>query len=128
MQEFKLIVAGGRDFDDYMQLSKTLISLAETELADYAVSIVSGMARGADALAVRFTKEHNVKLYEFPADWQTYGKRAGYIRNAQMGSFADGLLAFLHVNPSRGTSHMISYMRSLNKPVHVVRYGDNESP
>ena len=48
--EFKLIVAGGRDFLDAFALETKLHDLSNNELADKKVSIVSGMARGADAL------------------------------------------------------------------------------
>lgn len=123
MNEFKLIVAGSRDFDDYVKASEDIHKLANGPLKDFGVSIVSGMARGADALAVRFAREHNVKCYKFPADWDKYGKAAGFKRNKAMGDFADGLLAFWD-GESRGTKHMIEYMRSLKKSVRVIRYGE----
>ena len=118
--EFKLIVAGGRDFDDYELLSNSINYLAHNIYKDKEVSIVSGMARGADNLGYTFAVSHNVKRYMFPADW-SLGKSAGYIRNKQMGDFSDGLLAF-HDGTSRGTKHMIDYMLSLNKPTHIVKY------
>ena len=107
MQEFKLIVAGGREFIDYDVCALVLNDLAYNELSDDAVSLVSGMARGADSLAVRFAQENNVKLYKFPANWETHGKAAGYMRNTEMAKFADGLLAFWD-GKSRGTRHMIA--------------------
>ena len=73
MKEFKLIVAGGRDFNDYTLLSDSLNKLAEQDYADNAIVIVSGMARGADSLAIQFASQHGVAIYEFPADWITYG-------------------------------------------------------
>jgi hypothetical protein len=79
------------------------------------------MARGADMLGFQFAREHGVKCYQFPADWNQYGKRAGFIRNKQMGDFADGLLAFWD-GESRGTKQMVEYMQSLKKPVHIIRY------
>ena len=121
MNEFKLIVAGGRDFDDYPTLVRVLNALADREYADKGISIVSGMARGADALGTKFAKEHEVMLYEFPANWNKYGKSAGYRRNEEMGNFADGLLAFWDKS-SKGTEHMIKYMKSLGKPVHIIYY------
>lgn len=121
MVEFKLIVAGGRNFTDYDLLSKVIIDLATIEYPELAISIVSGMAKGADSLGYIFAIKHNVAKYLFPADWNKYGKRAGYIRNREMGNFADGLLAFWD-GKSRGTKHMIEYMGSLNKPVHIVHY------
>ena len=122
MQEFKLIVAGGRDFTDYEAAASEITALANGELGERAVSIVSGMARGADALAAQFARDNNIKLYEFPADWDKYGKRAGYLRNAEMADFADGLLAFWD-GESRGTKHMIETMQNLRKPVRIIRYG-----
>lgn len=120
--EFKLIVAGGREFNNYGLLAAQITDMAvHGSLRAKAVSIVSGMARGADALGAQFAKENNVKLYAMPADWDKYGKRAGFMRNSDMGNFADGLLAFWD-GKSKGTAHMIDYMKQLNKPVHVVKY------
>ena len=122
MQELKLIVAGGRDFNDYELLSKVIMDLALKEYADKAVSIVSGMAKGADSLGYMFAVENNVRKYIFPADWNKYGKRAGMLRNKEMGNFADALVAFWD-GQSRGTHQMIQFMGELGKPVHIVKYG-----
>lgn len=122
MEEFKLIIAGGRDFTDSKAMHREIERLVvHGELAPYAVSIVSGMARGADMLGYQFAKAFNVKCYEFPADWNQYGKGAGFVRNKQMGDFADGLLAFWD-GTSRGTQQMIEYMKSLDKPVRIIHY------
>ena len=120
MNEFKLIVAGGRDFNDAELLSRTLYAMADVELADKSVSIVSGMAKGADALGYRFAKSLGIQCYELPADW-SLGRKAGFMRNTQMGKFADGLLCFWD-GQSNGTRHMIDYMVSINKPVTVINY------
>lgn len=122
MAEFKLIIAGGRDFNDYDLLRDTVTALATTgDLKDFDVSIVSGMACGADALGAQFAHLNSVKLYRYPANWEMYGKRAGFMRNEAMGEFADGLLAFWD-GESRGTQHMIKYMQRLNKPVFIIKY------
>lgn len=121
MKELKLIVAGGREFKDYQRLSAEIFSYAEGVGDNVGVSLVSGMARGADALGYRFAKENNVKVYEFPADWDKYGKRAGYLRNSEMAQFADALMAFWD-GKSRGTRHMIEAMTQMGKPVIVIQY------
>ena len=121
MKEFRLIVAGGRDFDDYTRLHSRVFAIAEEAGDNAAVSLVSGMARGADALGVRLAKEENVMLHEFPADWNQYGKSAGHRRNAEMAAFADGLLAYWD-GSSRGTKNMIETMQKLGKPVIVEYY------
>ena len=121
MQEFKLIVAGGRDFSDAKMLEKAITDLAEGDYADKAVSIVSGMARGADMLGYMFAVKHNVVVYAMPADWEQYGKRAGMLRNTEMAEFADGLLLFWD-GTSKGSKNMLDTMRKLGKPVHVIHY------
>ena len=121
MNEFKLIIAGGRDFTDALRLEEELLYLANGELEHYAVSIITGMARGADKLAYEFAVRNNVVYYPFPADWDRYGKSAGYRRNEEMANAAHGLLAFWD-GKSRGTSHMIDTMSEMNKPVHIIRY------
>jgi len=121
MNEFKLIVAGGRDFIDYSRLFDELNALANGEYRDKAVSIVSGLARGADALAVRFAEENGVALHTFPAQWDKFGKGAGFIRNREMAEFADGALVFWD-GASKGSANMIQEMQKLGKPVHVVMY------
>ena len=121
MQEFKLIVAGGRDYANYQQAAVKITEIAIEELPDQAVSIVSGMARGADRIGYEFAQRNNVQCYAFPADWDRYGKAAGYRRNEDMAAFADGVLAFWD-GQSRGTKHMIETMQRLNKRVWVVYY------
>lgn len=119
-QPFKLIVAGGRDFSDRDLLAHTICQVCEA-LKPRQLIIVSGMARGADLLAYEFAKECDEEVMEFPADWDKYGKRAGYVRNNQMAEVADGLLAFWD-GQSRGTKHMIETMENLGKPVQIISY------
>ena len=129
MAEFKLIVAGGRDFDTPANIQTLIDEVTHLAMCEYEpqeVSIVSGMARGADHIAAWFAREYNVKLYEMPADWSR-GRGAGYARNADMAEFADGLLAFWD-GESRGTKHMIETMRMKGKPTHVVMYKNTSPP
>lgn len=76
-----ILISGKRDFTDYKKFCKELDKL--TEGADE-VEIVEGGARGADFLAKRYAKEHNLKLREFPANWNAFGPAAGPIRNQEM--------------------------------------------
>lgn len=112
----KIIIAGSRDFDNYALLK----SICAPCLLDNG-EIVSGGARGADMLGEKLAKELGIKLHRFPADWNTKGKAAGFIRNVEMAKFADMLIAFWD-EQSRGTRHMIDQMRILNKPFWIVYY------
>lgn len=121
---YKIIVAGGRDFSNYDLLSNKLISIQteiwKNDIADD-IEIVSGCARGADTLAIKWAKEYSTPLKLFPADWETHKKAAGPIRNRQMGDYADALIAFWD-GESRGTKHMIEYAQQKHLPVMIVRY------
>lgn len=117
----KLIVAGGRDFVDTQMMITVLLDLVEKGKIDPNPELVCGMARGADILAFRLWKSENMQIHVFPAEWDTYGKSAGFRRNKEMGEFADAAVCFWD-GKSKGTKHMIDIMQRLNKPVYVVRY------
>jgi len=123
MDEFKLIVAGGRSFVNADLMWETVIALANGPYALKDVSIVSGMAPGADRMAAEFAKMNHVVLYPMPANWKHYGRSAGMRRNADMAAFADGALVFWN-GTSKGSRNMIETMRKLGKPVHVVMYDE----
>jgi hypothetical protein len=85
------------------------------------VSIVSGMARGADLLAWQYAQANDIQAYCFYANWAIEGKAAGFARNRRMAENAHGLLAFWD-GQSRGTKHMIDTMQRTNKPTWIIRY------
>lgn len=115
----KLIVAGSRNFSNYELLKSVLLEyLKDRDLSE--VEIVSGAARGADRLGERFACEFGCKLKQFPADWSK-GKQAGILRNAEMGNYADALVAFWD-GESRGTKHMIDYATKKGLDVVIVHY------
>ena len=116
---FRLIVAGGRDFDNYAGLEKSLDYLLKN--INDEIQIVCGMARGADCLGERYAKEHGYKVRYFQADWDMDGKSAGYKRNVQMAENADALVAFWD-GQSRGTKHMIETAQRMGLDVRVKKY------
>ena len=121
MKEFKLIVAGSRDFDNYPLMHESIQRVLGELADDLSVSIVSGMARGADSLAVQWATIHQCVLYKYYAQWDTYGRRAGYVRNEEMANNSSGLLAF-HDGVSKGTAHMIAIARAKGLYVKVINY------
>ena len=131
MKELRVIIAGSRDFNDYKLLKKSAIEIItkKTMLPDL-TRIISGGARGADTLGERFANEMGLEISRFIPDWDGLGKRAGYVRNAEMAKFAveDGnygvLIAFWD-EQSRGTKHMIDLANKYGLEVHVVNYKVN---
>lgn len=133
MKEFRIIIAGGRDFKNYDLLSDTLMKYLEdidnTGIVNNPkqVKFVSGTARGADSLGEQFAYTWGYDVVRFPAAWNTYGKSAGYRRNAEMAKFASkdghrGILIAFWDGKSRGTKHMIDLAKRYGLKVHVVNY------
>lgn len=110
----KVIVAGSRGFDNYELLCRKLDLILSRQKE---IEIICGEARGADALGRRYAEEHGHKVLSFPAQWDKFGKSAGYRRNADMAKVADALVAFWD-GSSKGTQHMINLMR--DKPTRII--------
>jgi len=120
----KIIVAGSRGFEDFKLLEESLIDIIKNKLKlekRNQVTIVSGTASGADKLGERFAEKYGLVLDQFPADWNKYGKRAGYLRNKQMALHSDVLVCFWD-GKSRGTKHMIEIANEKKLRSFVIEY------
>ena len=123
METYKVIIAGGRDFIDYSLLREKVNNILTEKRATHKIVIVSGCARGADTLGMRYASENIFDVDEYPADWDKYGKKAGYMRNVEMAENADALIAFWD-GKSKGTQYTINYAIKMNKEVTVVNISD----
>jgi len=115
----KVIIAGGRDFNDFNLLCKKCDFLLQNQKE---IEVVSGTARGADQLGEKYANERDYKITRFPANWDKYKKAAGYIRNEEMAKYADALIAFWD-GKSKGTEHMINLAKQYNLKVKTCKYG-----
>ena len=120
---FRVIIAGTRDFNDYDLLSKHADQML-SNVADE-IEIVSGGAKGADALGERYAQQKGYSVKRFPADWAKYGRRAGPMRNAEMAKYADALIAYWD-GKSKGTKSMIDLATKEGLKVRVKIYGQEE--
>ena len=121
METYKVIIAGGRDFVDYNLLREKVNNILIDKRLTHKIVIVSGCARGADTLGIRYASENIFDVDKYPADWDKYGKKAGYMRNVEMAENADALIAFWD-GKSKGTKHMIDIATERNLPIRVIRY------
>ena len=120
---FRVIIAGGRDFKDYDRLKDACDKILANKLAE-GITVISGTARGADSLGERYAQERGFSLIRMPAEWDRYGKAAGYKRNeamAQTAGAGGGLIAFWD-GKSRGTGHMIDLAKQYGLAVRIVQY------
>lgn len=111
----RVIIAGGRDIHDYD------LVLDAIEESGFRIDVViSGGAKGVDALGEKYSEEMMLNLTIFRADWQTHGRAAGPIRNRKMAENADALIAVWD-GKSRGTKNMIETATKLGLLVYVKR-------
>ena len=122
----KVALVGSRDFNDSDLLTQIMYSLADTEDWDNKnVTILCGGARGADAEGKKFAERHSIAVDMYPANWDDFGKRAGYIRNIEMAKAADFVVA-LWDGESRGTKHMIEQSEAMGNKVYVYNYATGD--
>lgn len=96
----KTIIAGGRDYQFTDTDHKKLDSLKV-----YITEVICGEARGADTCGKLWAKANNIPVKSFFANWNAFGKSAGYKRNVQMAEYADALIIF---PGGKGTEHMFN--------------------
>ena len=122
----KVIIAGGRDFTNVNVMAETLNNLQDVDhvIEIEKLTLICGVARGADLTAYKLFKEVGLPVEAYPANWDQHGKQAGFIRNTQMAGVADMLIAFWD-GESRGTAHMIDTARKHNLNVLVFDYEGN---
>lgn len=119
---FKIIVAGGRDFNNYDLLENKLnFYLSNKNNQGYDITIISGRANGADYLGEKYAINKGYNIEYYPADWDKYGKSAGYKRNVQMANAADACVVFWD-GKSKGSEHMINIAKAKNLPLKIVKY------
>lgn len=120
--ETRIIVCGSRDFSDHKLLNNTLNNI----VAKYEnVRIISGHARGADMFGECYAKNNNIPCTVMRAEWDKYGKQAGFIRNNQMIEFAkqaNPVVVAFWDGKSHGTKHSIEAARNQNIETYVINY------
>tara|TARA_Y100000296_G_scaffold5824_2_gene7185 strand:+ start:93 stop:488 length:396 start_codon:yes stop_codon:yes gene_type:complete len=120
----RVLVCGGRDYDNREELYAVLDWIDNSWEGPGTIGpitvIISGHARGADSLAEQWAKDREVSLDIYPAEWDVYGKSAGFIRNQQMidEGLPDLVVAF---SGGKGTINMIKLSNQANIPLYNVR-------
>ncbi len=144
----RMIIAGSRFFNDYnlfeLQIFRILFELNKKhpqhniliidrekkkfKINPSSLEIISGMAKGVDSLAVKFAREYNLALKEFPADWNnlnvspcrvatnsygSYNALAGHNCNRNMAVYASSgdtfeVLILFWDGKSKGSANMKS--------------------
>ncbi len=125
----KIAVVGSRDFikesaveafiDQILMMEyKNFPCNPYHDLTNNDIIIVSGGARGVDKYAETFANRNGIKTKIFEANWNRYGKRAGFLRNELIINEADKVIAFWD-GKSKGTKHSIDLAIKANKPLDI---------
>lgn len=80
--------------------------------------VVCGMARGADLAGRAWALRLGIGVIEMPANWEKWGRRAGYLRNVEMAEVGHAGLGFWD-GKSAGTAHMTNILKQKGKSHHV---------
>lgn len=129
----RLIIAGSRTFEDPEKDYNLVVRALDQASGHLPVPpqkadvIVSGAAPGVDRLGEIFAGEHKIRLKQFPADWKTNGKSAGYIRNYQMAKYATACVVVWD-GKSSGSLHMAKTAVNLKTPCVLVDLSDRTEP
>lgn len=131
MKHLRVIIAGSRSFTNYDLLSdkssKIILEILRNNDNISDIEIVSGTARGADELGEQFAEIEGYSAVKYPANWDLFGRRAGYIRNTEMAQYAVnddsyGVLIAFWDGMSRGTKNMIDIAEEYGLEVHVIEF------
>lgn len=114
----RLAVVGSRSFRDYTDLEKTLSFIHKKVPI---TRIISGGAKGADSLAEQWARENSVDTQVFIPDWETYGKRAGFLRNKQIVDYSEAVVVFWD-GKSKGSQHSMKLAKEQGKSVLIRRF------
>lgn len=140
----RVLVTGGRDFNDYAAMRAALDNMhaAEGTIAAQPISLIIHGAcgcdanepfsckleflRGADALADRWARENGIPVKRMPAEWTRLERAAGPVRNQKMldEGKPDLVIAF---PGGKGTAGMIKLANKAKVPVYDFRGSDTTS-
>ena len=81
---------------------------------------MSGGAVGIDSLGAQWAELRKLKTEIYLPDWQTHGKKAGFLRNQQIIDNSDYLIAI--TTGSNGTADSIKRAVKKNIPIKIVQY------
>lgn len=121
----RVLVTGSREFSDYATVCHEIGGVLKRQIADgdrRRVVVVHGGARGADTLAERAARAFGMTAEPHPADWDAFGKGAGFRRNTEMVSLgADLCIAFYKQGAgNKGTDHCARLAERAGIPVRRV--------
>lgn len=117
----KLAIVGSRGFQDYDALVEFIDRIIKEN--DYEVTeVISGGAKGADRLGELWARTRGYPIIIYQAEWDKYGKSAGFRRNYDIIQRCDIVFAFWD-GESKGTKHDLELAEKFGKQIFLYNYG-----
>ena len=118
----KVVITGSRSLSgntniQYFKVIDSVLKWIDKPIDE----IVSGEAVGPDQWGKQYGLMMGTDIKSEPAEWNTYGKAAGPIRNRRMAEYGDFAIIFWD-GVSAGSLNMMEEMDRLNKPYILKLY------
>lgn len=115
----RILICGDREWRDRLLIRRCLVTVPKNTV------VIEGEARGADLLAREEAEALGLTVLRFPADWDTYRKAAGPIRNTAM--LRDGKPTRVwayhdDLTNSKGTKNMVNQSIAKGLPVFLISH------
>ena len=129
LQMKRILISGSRDWDDQAFIENAIYAAIgllhpredniwdSTIEFDSIVLVHGDCPTGADATADAVAEDIGLSVERHPADWNRYGKRAGYLRNQEMVDAGADIVLVFNKNSSRGASMTARLAREAGLPV-----------
>ena len=125
MTSFRLLITGSRNANPLQATNalraqfKSLVEYCEQN--DTTPVVIHGGAHGVDSLAQRVAEEFQaITTIRVPAQWDKYGKAAGYLRNEHMVTKWKPHACLAITTGSPGTQHTIDLCAKHEVPTRVI--------
>lgn len=119
MKDFKLIISGSKNFNDYDKMKIVIDNLLSKVKQSKDIVIISGTKSGAERLGEIYAFENNYRLLWIPPKINKFNEKAEYMRDYEMVDRADACVIF-HVNNSKDSVNMIEAAQKKNIILKVI--------
>lgn len=123
----RVCVFGTRQYADRREFHRVLMAYLKLHEGEDILFISGAAKSGADRLIIDWCKKFGYPCLEMPADWDTYGKSAGYRRNTDMSVVMSHGLGFWD-GKSVGTKHMVDIAVAAKRSVKIIGVTLPEEP
>ena len=112
----RCIIAGSRTIYNYKAVEH-IINQTIKQHNLIINEVVCGEAKGVDTCGKQYGINNKIQIKSFPAEWDKFGKSAGYIRNEEMAKYATHLI-LIWDGLSKGSKHMLDLANKYNLKIY----------